>query len=171
MARLGIITYNHPTLRKVGKKISEVDAEIKKLISDMVETMRETDGIGLAAPQVNRSLQLLVVDMNLIDENLDYEVFINPEITWKSEETETMEEGCLSLPGINEEVTRAESVSVEYTDENGELKKIDADGLLAVVLQHEIDHLNGTLFIDHLPPLKLKLLAGKLAEIEEIGVW
>jgi peptide deformylase len=170
MARLGIITFNHPTLRKVGKKVEKFDDELKKLIADMVETMRDANGIGLAAPQVNRSLQLLVIDMGLIDENLDYEAFINPVIEQISDDFDQMEEGCLSLPGINEFVERPRTITVRYQNEAGEEKIVNATDLLAVVLQHEIDHLNGVFFIDHLAAIKRRLLAGKLEEIARLGV-
>ena len=170
MSRLGIITYGHPTLRKVCKKVTLFDDKLKDLIADMVETMRVSDGIGLAAPQVNYSIQLLVVDRHLIDETFDYEAYVNPRIMDNSTELDSMEEGCLSIPGINEEVTRPEKIKVLYQDESGHDREIDAEGMLAVVLQHEIDHLNGIMFVDHLSPLRKKLLGVKLSQIEKMGM-
>ena len=170
MARLGVITYGHETLRKIAEKVTEFDKDLRILIQDMVETMRESNGIGLAAPQINKSIQLLVVDKNLIDENEDYMAFINPEITYFSEDKETMEEGCLSIPGINEDVTRPEKIKLNYQNEYGDAHQLEADGLQAVVIQHEIDHLNGIMFTDHLSPIRLRLLANKLKSLESIGL-
>jgi len=170
MSRLGIVTYGHSTLRKVCRKVTQFDDKLKDLIADMVETMRVSDGIGLAAPQVNHCIQLLVVDRHLIDEMFDYEAFVNPRIMENSAEVETMEEGCLSIPGINEDVTRPEKIKVLYQDESGHDHEIEAEGMLAVVLQHEIDHLNGIMFVDHLSPLRKRLLAVKLSQIEKMGM-
>ena len=170
MARLGVITFGHETLRKIADKVTEFDEDLRILIQDMVVTMRDSNGIGLAAPQINKSIQLLVVDKNLIDENEDYIAFINPEIMYFSEEKETMEEGCLSIPGINEEVTRPEKIKLNYQDEYGDAHQIEADGLLAVVIQHEIDHLNGILFTDYLSPIRSRLLANKFNSLESVGL-
>lgn len=170
MARLGIITYGHPTLRLEAIEITKFNKQLHSLIDDMVETMRESNGIGLAAPQVNRSIKLLVIDMSLIDENLDYQAFINPNIVEFSEEKDSMEEGCLSIPGINEEVIRSSSIKVEYQDEEGVPQLLEADDLLAVVLQHEIDHLNGIMFTDRLSPMRKRLIAGKLKSLEAVGL-
>ena len=170
MARLGIITYGHPTLRKVAREVTVFDKKLRKLISDMVETMRDANGIGLAAPQVNHSIRLLVVDTGLIDDESDFEAFINPVIIEASDALETMEEGCLSLPGISEEVTRPERIKVAYQDEKGRHREIVADGLYAVVIQHEIDHLDGTLLTDHLSTIRRKLVSGKLSELESVGL-
>ena len=170
MSRLGIVTYGHSTLRKKAVKVTNFDKNLRILVQDMVETMRDSNGIGLAAPQINKSIQLLVVDMSLIDENEDYKAFINPEITFFSEEEESMEEGCLSIPGINEVVTRPETIQLNYQDEDGNSQELEASGLLAVVLQHEIDHLNGIMFTDHLSPIRKRLLGNKLNALESVGM-
>lgn len=167
MSVLKVIQMGHPTLKKIAEPISEFNADLKKFAKDMFDTMVIEEGIGLAAPQVNRSVRMIVIDMPLIDEELYAEpmAFVNPEII-KSEGTFFFEEGCLSVPEIREEIERFEQITVKYQDLDGNEHTIEADELLAVVFQHEIDHLNGILFVDKLSPMKRSLLQQKLAEIE-----
>ena len=158
---LEIITYGHPVLSKKAKEIVNIDQEIIELAENMTKTMHSAPGIGLAAPQVSRSLRLITADLSVGENEGDLIILINPELL-SHEGNQTLEEGCLSVPGINEKVTRPLRVCVKGTDINGKEKVIEAEGLLARVLCHEIDHINGKLFIDHLSPLKRKLLKKKL---------
>jgi len=154
MALRHIITLPDPKLRLVSRKIERVDASLQNLMDDMVETMHDAPGIGLAAIQVAEPIRLLVVDVARKEEAPNPQVFLNPELLWSSEERSTYEEGCLSIPEYYAEVERPASVRVRYLDRNGEAKEVVAEGLLATVLQHEIDHLDGVLFIDHISKLK-----------------
>jgi peptide deformylase len=149
MALKPIIILPDPKLRLVSKKIERVDNDLRKLIDDMIETMHDAPGVGLAAIQVAEPIRLLVVDTAKKEETPDPQVFINPEIVWSSEERSTYEEGCLSIPEYYAEVERPASVRARALD-----REILAEGLLATVLQHEIDHLDGVLFIDHISKLK-----------------
>ena len=169
MSLLRIITYGHPTLRKKAELVKEVDAEIKTLVDNMLETMEEADGIGLAAPQVNKSIKLIVIGMNHIDETMEPMAFINPEIIEKSEETEPMDEGCLSIPGIREDVIRPVKITIKFTNIEGKEEVWDAEELLAKVFQHELDHLNGVLFTDLISPFKKQLIEGQLEKLSEIA--
>lgn len=157
----------HPTLKKVAKPITEFNDDLKNFTKDMFDTMVIEEGIGLAAPQVNRSIRMIVIDMPLIDEELYSEpmAFINPIIT-KSAGSFCFEEGCLSVPEIREEIERAAEITVEYQDVDGNKHVMEAEELLAVVFQHEIDHLDGILFVDKLSPMKRSLLKQKLDDIE-----
>ncbi|HVP99517.1 MAG TPA: peptide deformylase [Roseiarcus sp.] len=154
MALRHIITLPDPKLRLVSKKIERVDASLQNLMDDMVETMHDAPGVGLAAIQVAEPIRLLVVDVARKEEAPNPQVFLNPELLWSSDERSTYEEGCLSIPEYYAEVERPASVRVRYLDRNGEAKEVVAEGLLATVLQHEIDHLDGVLFIDHISKLK-----------------
>ena len=154
MALRHIITLPDPKLRLVSRKIERVDASLQNLMDDMVETMHDAPGVGLAAIQVAEPIRLLVVDVARKEEAPNPQVFLNPELLWSSEERSTYEEGCLSIPEYYAEVERPASVRVRYLDRNGEAKEVVAEGLLATVLQHEIDHLDGVLFIDHISKLK-----------------
>ncbi len=159
MALLPILHYPDARLRKVAQPIDRVDDEIRRLIDDMLETMYDAPGIGLAAVQVDVPLQLLVVD---ISEKKDQPlVLINPEILSSSGE-EQMEEGCLSVPGIYELVERASQVTVRALDRHGEPFELEASGLLAVCIQHEMDHLQGKLFVDYLSEIKRQRIRKKL---------
>ncbi|MFM9834580.1 MAG: peptide deformylase [Methylophilaceae bacterium] len=151
MTTLTILNYPDPRLHKVAKPIAEVNNAIRKLVDDMAETMYAAPGIGLAATQVDQHIQLIVIDTSKEQNNLL--IFINPKIVAKSGQKE-YEEGCLSVPGVYENVTRAEKITVEALDKEGKLFKIDADGLLAVCIQHEMDHLLGKVFVEYLSPLK-----------------
>ena len=164
MSELRVIKYGNPILRMKAKKIENIDNDIKQLANDMIEIMRETEGIGLAAPQVAQSLSLLVVDKSLLEENGEPTAYINPDIL-ETEGESTLEEGCLSIPGIRENVKRPEIISLRYQNISGEMFEKRIDELLARVLQHEIDHLNGILFVDRISSLKRMMLNKKLKEI------
>ena len=165
---LKIYTYPAPVLKKISTEITQIDEDIKNLCSDMIKTMYLSRGIGLAAPQVGKSIRLFVSDIEfeIDEENEDLiknpapRVFINPKITKKEGQT-TYEEGCLSFPGVYEKVTRYETITLEYQNINGEHHTIDADGLESICLQHELDHLNGIVFIEKLSTLKQQFLKRK----------
>jgi peptide deformylase len=159
MAKLTILNYPDPRLHTVAKPVKEVNDEIRKLIADMAETMYAAPGIGLAATQVNQHIQLILVDTS--KEQNDLLVLINPKIVAKNGLQE-YEEGCLSVPGIYETVTRAEKITVEALDANGKKIKITANGLLAVCIQHEMDHLLGKVFVEYLSPLKRNRIKAKM---------
>ncbi len=159
MAILGILNYPDPRLYTVAKPVPEVNEEIRRLIDDMAETMYDAPGIGLAATQVDVHLQIIVIDTS--KEKNQFQVFINPKIT-KAEGSQDYEEGCLSVPGVYEMVTRAESVVVEALNREGKPFKIEADGLLAVCIQHEMDHLLGKVFVQYLSPLKQNRIKTKM---------
>ncbi len=169
MALMRVRTYGDPVLRKVAEEITEFDQSLEEFTTDMVETMLKEDGIGLAAPQVGASIRMIVVGMPEEEDVEDRKIFvmINPEITEHSEEMDVMEEGCLSLPGLSEEVKRYTELQLRFQDLKGETHEIKTNGLFARVLQHEIDHLDGVMFVDHLSPLKRSLLRGKLKRLQE----
>ncbi len=152
MARLTILCYPNPKLHKVAKPVQGVDARIQALVPDMLETMYEAKGIGLAATQVDVHERLIVIDVS--EERNQPLVLINPEITWTSVETHLNEEGCLSVPGIYDGVQRFDEIRVTALDAQGKSRTIEADGLLAVCIQHEMDHLIGKVFVEYLSPLK-----------------
>ena len=154
---LEIITYGHPVLHKRAEEIQNIDQDIRSLARCMVKTMHFAPGIGLAAPQVEKGLRLITADLSVGEKDDELIILINPEII--SQEGEILlEEGCLSVPGINEKVKRPFRIHIKGTDLEGKETSIEAEGLLARVFSHEIDHLNGKLFIDHLSPLKQSLL-------------
>lgn len=159
MALLPILRYPDPRLQKKAAPVSIVDASIRKLVADMAETMYAAPGIGLAATQVDRHIRLIIIDVT--ENKSKLQVFINPEIINKSGDCES-EEGCLSVPGIYESVTRAEEVTVKALDLDGQAFELTADGLLAVCIQHEIDHLNGKVFVNYLSRLKQQRIKEKL---------
>lgn len=161
MALLPILRYPDPRLHTKAKPVAVVDAEIRKLAADMAETMYEAPGIGLAATQVNVHVRLLVLDIS--EDKSQLQVFINPEILWREGEHEG-EEGCLSVPGVYETVRRSERVRVRALNLDGQPFELDADGLLAICLQHEIDHLDGKVFVEYLSQLKLGRIKSKLAK-------
>jgi peptide deformylase len=154
MALRHIITLPDPKLRLVSQKIERVDEPLRKLMDDMIETMHDAPGIGLAAIQIAEPIRLLVIDIAKKEEPPQPQVFVNPEIVWSSEERSTYEEGCLSIPEYYAEVERPASVRARFLDRDGKPTEVLAEGLLATVLQHEIDHLDGILFIDHISKLK-----------------
>lgn len=163
MALLPILSFPDQRLRTIAKPVTEVNDEIRQLAADMLETMYAAPGVGLAATQVDRHIQLIVID---ISESKDQpHVFINPTVTALTEQTEPYEEGCLSVPQIYDKVERPSRVKVQALDLNGEKISLEAEGLLAVCLQHEIDHLNGKLFVDYLSPLKRQRAREKVEKI------
>jgi len=170
MSVLNIIKIGHPTLRKVAKPVEKFDQDLEKLVLDMVETMRLNDGIGLAAPQVNVSKRLFVIDKKLINEEWEAEAYINPKII-KADGSNILEEGCLSIPNIRADVDRPFKIEVEYQTLKGEKVREEMDDLLARVFQHEFDHLEGVLFVDKISILKKKLLEPQLKEIEQIYTY
>ncbi len=159
MALLNILKYPDERLHTVAQPVARTDERIRTLISDMAETMYEARGIGLAATQVDVHERIVVMDLS--EEHNELKVFINPVITARSGET-TYEEGCLSVPGIYDTVSRAEFVTVEALDIEGNPFTIDADGLLAICIQHEIDHLDGKVFVEHLSQMKQNRIRTKL---------
>ena len=166
MSKLRVIKYGNPILRMKAERIETIDARIQQLAKEMVEIMLEEEGIGLAAPQVAQSIQLLVVDHSLIEEEGKPKAYINPAII-ETEGESVMEEGCLSLPDIHEEVKRPDIIKLRYQDISGDIFEERADGLLARVLQHEIDHLRGVLFIDRISSMRRQLLNKKLKAIAD----
>lgn len=166
MALLPIIEFPDPRLRTVAKPIAQVDDATRQLIDDMFETMYEAPGIGLAATQVNVHQRLLVLDVS--EDKTRPLVFINPEILM-SEGSQIYQEGCLSVPGIFADVKRADRIKVKALDRNGGSFEIEADGLLAVCIQHEMDHLAGKVFVDYLSPLKRELVRKKLAKQRKLA--
>lgn len=159
MAKLEILHYPDPRLHTVAKPVQVVDARIRRLIEDMKETMYDAPGIGLAATQVNVHERLLVMDIS--ETRNDFRVFINPEIIAESGRAEN-EEGCLSVPGVYDRVTRAEWIKVRALDGDGQAFELEAEGLLAVCIQHEMDHLLGKVFVDYLSPLKRSRIKSKM---------
>jgi peptide deformylase len=159
MALLPILEFPDNRLRTVAKPVERVDDDLRRLIDDMFETMYAAPGVGLAATQIDYHRQLIVID---VSEDKDQPlVLINPRVV-ETEGSQTCQEGCLSVPTVFADVTRAERVVVEALDRHGELQRIDADGLLAVCIQHEMDHLAGKVFVDYLSPLKRQMVKSKL---------
>ena len=157
MALLPIIHVPQDVLRQTAQPVTEVTSQTRQLLDDMAETMYDAPGIGLAANQIGSLERLIVMDCGS-DDAPELWQMINPEIIWKSEETSKLEEGCLSIPGHNAEVIRPAIVKARYLDMDGKMQEMEADGLLAACIQHEIDHLNGVLFIDHLSRLKKNMI-------------
>lgn len=160
MALLKILEFPDPRLRTIAEQVEVVDDEIRKIIDDMFETMYDAPGIGLAATQVNIHKQIVVIDVS--EEGNEPLVLINPSFEVLTDETEQMQEGCLSVPGFYENVVRPERVKLNAIGRDGEPYELIADGLLAVCIQHELDHLNGKLFVDHISRLKRDRIRGKL---------
>ena len=162
MSKKKIVIEPDPILRKKSKILEKVDDELRKLMDDMLETMYDAPGIGLAAVQIGVLRRVIVLDISKSDEKKNPLFLINPEITFKSNKTSTYEEGCLSLPGHFAEVERPAECHLNFVDYNGNKKDIKANGLLATCIQHEIDHLDGILFIDHISKLKRDMIIKKL---------
>jgi peptide deformylase len=165
MAIRDILIIPDKTLRQVSRPVERVNADIRKLVEDMFETMYDAPGIGLAAIQIGEPLRIVTMDLAKKDEEKQPRVFVNPEIVWSSEEKNVHEEGCLSIPEYYEEVERPARVRVKYLDLDGKEHEEQADGLFATCIQHEIDHLNGVLFIDHLSKLKRDRVIKKFTKI------
>jgi peptide deformylase len=159
-----LIILPDPVLRQVSKPIERVDADLQRLTDDMLETMYDAPGIGLAAIQVGVPRRMLVIDLSKEGEEKQPLVFINPEIVSSSDDRSVYEEGCLSIPDYYAEVERPAKVTVKYLDREGKEQSVEADGLLATCLQHEIDHLNGVLFIDHISRLKREMVIKKFTK-------
>jgi peptide deformylase len=164
MTILTILRYPDKRLHTIAKPVAHFNAGLKQLVDDMAQTMYDAPGIGLAATQVDQHIQLVVMDIS--DTRNELRVFINPEITWHSEEKMTYDEGCLSVPGIYDSVERWAQIKVRAFDVNGQAFELNADGLLAVCVQHELDHLKGIVFVEYLSPLKRNRIKTKLIKEE-----
>ncbi|RZJ25984.1 MAG: peptide deformylase [Haliea sp.] len=160
MALLPILSYPDPRLHTVAAPVAVVDERIRKLIADMLETMHDAQGIGLAATQVDVHERLVVIDVS--EQRNQPLILVNPEIVWASEATQVNDEGCLSVPGIYDGVERASAVKVRALDGEGRERMIDAEGMLAVCIQHEMDHLMGKVFVEYLSPLKRNRIKTKM---------
>ncbi len=167
MSILNILRFPDPKLRTVAQPVEVVDDKIKAFVDDMFDTMYEEHGVGLAATQVDFHQRIFVADCAGEDEEPQPLAFINPEITFASEETKTYQEGCLSIPENYADVERSDHITVKALNQNGEEFSMDCEGLLAVCVQHEIDHLNGKLFIDYLSPAKQLLVREKMKKYEK----
>jgi len=166
MALLPIITAPDPRLKLKAKPVTAVDAEVRRLMDDLLETMYAAPGIGLAAPQVGVTRRVLVVDAARDGEPAQPLKIANPEILWRSEELATYSEGCLSLPEHYADVERPAKIRLRYLDEQNEIREVELEGLLATCVQHEIDHLEGVLFVDHISALKRNIILRKLAKLK-----
>lgn len=164
MAIRPILTLPDPRLRAISEPVTVIDEGVRQLVSDMFETMYDAPGIGLAAIQVGVAKRVVTADLARKDEPRNPQVFINPELVARSAELSIYEEGCLSIPDIHEDVERPAAVRVRYLDLDGAAQEIEADGLLATCLQHEIDHLNGVLFIDYISKLKRDRIVKKFTK-------
>jgi peptide deformylase len=171
MALLPVLVAPDPRLKLKAKRVAEVDSTIRRLMDDMLETMYLAPGIGLAAPQVGHALRIIVTDVAR-DEEAEKQPLrmANPEILWRSETLATYNEGCLSLPEHYADVTRPAAIRVRYIDHQNEIREMEAEGLLATVIQHEMDHLEGVLFVDHISPLKRNIILRKLAKTKRLAV-
>ena len=163
-----ILTAPDPRLQAVSMDVEKVDADIRTLIEDMTDSMYAAEGIGLAAIQIGVAKRVLVIDLDQKEGKKNPQAFINPKITWASDEMAVFEEGCLSVPEIWDDVERPARIKAEYLDSDGKKQTLEADGLLATCLQHEMDHLNGVLFIDHLSRLKKSMAIKKLTKAKKL---
>lgn len=168
MAVRPILIAPDPRLKAVSEEVAAVDGDIRRLADDMLESMYAADGIGLAAIQIGVPRRVLVMDLARKDGKNEPRVFVNPKILWTSDESAVCQEGCLSVPDIWEEVERPAQIRAEYLDREGRLQSLEAEGLLATCLQHEIDHLEGILFVDHLSRLKRSMALKKLAKAQRL---
>ncbi|MFC7288624.1 peptide deformylase [Herminiimonas glaciei] len=164
MSILNILRYPDPRLHKVAKPVSVFDERIKTLVADMAETMYDAPGVGLAASQVDVHEQVIVIDTS--ETHTELRAYINPEIIWASPEMQVYDEGCLSVPGVYDGVERHAKVKVRAFDADGKQFELDADGLLAVCIQHEMDHLKGKVFVEYLSPLKRNRIKAKMLKEE-----
>lgn len=165
-----IVVYGDPVLKREADEIEEGSMDVIKLRDDMFETMYEASGIGLAAPQIGKSIRMFIVDGSPLEEEgmEDFKkVFINPEIVWEEGDKWNFEEGCLSIPGIREEISRHSKLRINYLDENFVEHEEEFDGMKARIIQHEYDHIDGVLFTDYLSPFKKRVLKGKLNNISK----
>ena len=169
MAILDIIVAPDPRLKITAKAVTAVDDDVRKLMDDMLDSMHVSNGIGLAAPQVGDSRRVIVVDISRADEEPDPIHMANPELLWVSDEENNHEEGCLSLPEQYAEVERPESIRVKFLNYSGEEQELDATGMLATCIQHEMDHLDGILFVDHISSLNRKMILRKLSKVKKLA--
>ena len=169
MALLDIITAPDPRLKLIAKPVTKFDAELKTFVENMYETMYSANGIGLAATQVGDLRRVLVLDVSQREGERKPMHFINPEITWESPEENVYMEGCLSLPGQFAEVSRPKMVKIKYQDETGETHEVECDDLFATCIQHEIDHLDGKVFVDHISPVKRDIILRKLKKEKKLA--
>ena len=169
MAKLPILTAPDPRLKKISTPVDKVDDEIRQLMDDMLETMYVAPGIGLAAPQVGVLKRVIVVDVAGEDEEPQPMKLANPELLWVSDHDNSYQEGCLSLPEHYADVVRPAAIRLRYLDEENEVRELEADGLLATCIQHEIDHLEGILFVDHISALKRNMILRKLLKAKKSG--
>jgi peptide deformylase len=167
MAVLPIIVAPDPRLKRIAEPVRQVDAEMRRLMDDMLETMYKAPGIGLAAPQVGVLKRVIVIDLAREDEKPQPLRMANPELIWVSDEDAVYNEGCLSLPEHYADVTRPAAIKVRYLDHENEIREMEADGLLATCIQHEMDHLEGILFVDHLTALKRNIILRKLLKAKK----
>ena len=167
MAILPIITAPDPRLKRISEPVAKVDAEVRRLMDDMLETMYVAPGIGLAAPQVGALQRVIVLDIARDDEKAMPLKIANPEILWVSEEDVVYNEGCLSLPDHYADVSRPAACKIRYLDYQNEVRVLEAEGLLATCIQHEMDHLDGILFVDHLTALKRNIILRKLLKAKK----
>jgi peptide deformylase len=170
MTQLQIITAPDPRLKTKARPVPVVDAEVRRLMDDMLDTMYQAIGIGLAAPQVGQSSRVIVLDVAREGEKPQPLKLANPEILWRSPEIVTFSEGCLSLPEHYADISRPAAIRLRYLDHENEIREIDAEGLLATCLQHEIEHLDGILFVDHLSLVKRGMILRKLAKAKRARV-
>jgi peptide deformylase len=169
MAKLDIIIAPDPRLKLKCKPVAKVDAKVARLMDDMLETMYAAPGIGLAAPQVGVTQRIIVLDVAREDEKPAPIKMANPELVWVSDEDVTYNEGCLSLPEHYADVARPKAIRVRYLDHQNEIRKLEAEGLLATCIQHEMDHLDGVLFVDHITALKRNIILRKLLKAKKTG--
>ncbi|GIK97224.1 MAG: peptide deformylase [Alphaproteobacteria bacterium] len=170
MAQLPIIVAPDPRLKQVSKPVEKVDSEVRRLMDDMLETMYAAPGIGLAAPQVGVLKRVIVLDTAREGEAPQPLRMANPELVWVSDDDATYNEGCLSVPDHYADVVRPAACRVRYIDHENEIREIEADGLLATCIQHEMDHLDGILFLDHISALKRNIILRKLVKSKKAGV-
>jgi peptide deformylase len=164
-----IVIYGDPVLREKAEPVGEVNQEIKDLVSDMVDTLKKAQGLGLAAPQIGVAKRIFIVDLSAIDITGSLTVFINPEILDTGDEQSDYEEGCLSFPGLYQKIARPATVKVRATDVDGNQFELEADGMLARAVLHEYDHLEGILFIDRMSPLTRTMLKGRLRKLQKVS--
>jgi peptide deformylase len=169
MAFLPVLIAPDPRLKLKAKPVAEVDDSIRRLMDDMLATMYVAPGIGLAAPQVGEALRIIVLDVARDEEEKQPMMMANPEILWRSDELATYNEGCLSLPEHYADVTRPAEIHLRYLDRENEIRELKAEGLLATVIQHEMDHLQGVLFVDHISALKRNIILRKLAKTKRLA--
>lgn len=169
MAARPIVIYGDQVLRQKAEPVEETSQETKDLVSDMIDTLRKAQGLGLAAPQIGESKRVFIVDLSAIDINGSLMVFINPEILATGEEGVEMEEGCLSFPGLYQKIVRPRTVKVRATDLDGKEFEVEADGMTARAILHEFDHLEGVLFIDRMSHLARTMLKGRLRKLQKVS--